>query len=194
MLEEIIRLDQQFFLWLNQWHSPFWDEAMAHITARLTWVPLYALLIGLLVRRLGWRQGLTAVAGLLVAIVLADQLSASVFKPFFARLRPSHEPALAGLVHRVGGAGGRYGFVSSHAANTFALAAYVWWLLGGAYGWLWAWAAVVSYSRIYVGVHYPLDIVGGALLGVLCGWLSWWLYVRWTRLRARLRHEKSPVG
>jgi undecaprenyl-diphosphatase len=97
-------------------------------------------------------------------------------KPYFTRLRPSHEPSLEGLVHLVEGyKGGTYGFASSHAANTFGTAMFLYllfrikksWIV-----WLFPWAAFVSYTRIYLGVHYPGDIVGGAGVGLLCAWFS----------------------
>jgi undecaprenyl-diphosphatase len=109
-----------------------------------------------------------------VLILCTDQLSAHVCKPLFHRLRPCFNPDLEGLVHLPKGLpGGRYGFVSSHAANTFGVAAFLTAMLRKSYKsigwWLYAWALVSSYSRIYIGVHYPGDIVGGALLGILIG-------------------------
>lgn len=94
-------------------------------------------------------------------------------KPFFARPRPSHEPGLAGLLHLVNGyKGGAYGFASSHAANTFGVAMFIYLLFRSRYAWISAifvWAAVMSYTRIYLGVHYPGDIFAGALVGSACG-------------------------
>ena len=105
---------------------------------------------------------------------LADQISVKVFKEGFERLRPSHNPEIKDLIHTVKGyRGGQFGFVSSHAANTFAMAFFTSKLFRNRYySWfIFIWAAVVSYSRIYLGVHYPLDIIGGALLGMLLGYL-----------------------
>jgi len=95
------------------------------------------------------------------------------------RLRPCHEPALEGLVHIVNGkCGGKYGFISSHAANTFGIAMMLlMWVKRRWFGViLMVWAALVSYSRIYLGVHYPGDVIGGAIWGVLCGWLMFLLF------------------
>lgn len=114
---------------------------------------------------------------------MADQTSVKLFKDVFERLRPCHQPTIAHLVHVVNDhCGGQYGFVSSHAANTFAFAAF----LGGVFAqkvkWfscvLWVWAAIVAYSRIYLGVHYPGDIIGGALLGILIGRLVYRIFER----------------
>lgn len=101
------------------------------------------------------------------------------FKDVFERLRPCHNPNIASLVHVVDGCGGKYGFVSSHASNSFALALFIGLLLRKHYKYFLPlmvfWAALVSYSRIYVGVHYPADILGGAILGSLIGIFVYWL-------------------
>ncbi|MBC7923935.1 MAG: phosphatase PAP2 family protein [Ferruginibacter sp.] len=167
-MDEIKQLDTAAFLWLNGQHSAFWDGVMYGITYRLTWVPFYALIIFLLFRRYRW-QAAWLVLAIVLVITLADQTASAWMKPFFGRLRPCHEPALAGAVHVVSGCGGRFGFVSSHSANTFGLATTLWLLFrreARYIGFLFAWAFLVSYSRIYVGVHYPLDLMGGALVGI----------------------------
>ena len=167
MIETLKQMDIEAFLWLNGWHSAFWDAVMYAITYRLTWFPFYGLLIYWLARRYRWKA-VWRVLALILIIVLADQTASGMFKPYFARLRPCHEPALQALVHTVGGCGGSYGFVSSHAANTFGLATALWLLLRREVKWaryVFVWAALVTYSRIYVGVHYPLDLIGGGLVG-----------------------------
>ena len=119
-----------------------------------------------------WQRGALRLAMVLVTFAGTDAISSRVLKPGFERLRPSHNPDLSealilhqhedGSVYR----GGRFGFVSSHASNTFGLAAMAFLLLGStATRWLWLWAAIVSWTRIYLGVHYPADIVFGALFG-----------------------------
>jgi len=122
---------------------------------------------------------------------LSDQITVSLMKPLFARLRPSHDPALAGMVHIVNGyTGGLYGFASSHAANTFASALFLWLALKKTYHairWIFAWAVFVTYTRIYLGVHYPGDVVVGALVGLVCGLVGFraaqWLMDRVSRSR-----------
>lgn len=111
-------------------------------------------------------------------IFIADKLSVYLFKDVFMRLRPCHNPAIANLIHTIGGAcGGQYGFVSSHAANTFAFAFLVGLIFKKHYPkliyYMFFWATMVSYSRIYVGVHYPGDVVCGAMLGVTVSWMVW---------------------
>jgi undecaprenyl-diphosphatase len=180
MLEKIKQLDTEVFLWLNGWHSSFWDDVMFGITYKFTWFPFYALIIYLLARKYRW-QAVWMVLALVAIITLADKTASAFFKPYFGRLRPCYEPAIQALVHNVGGCGGQFGFVSSHSANTFALAMALWLLLRKEVkyvGYLFLWALLVSYSRIYVGVHYPLDLIGGAIIGMLQAWIVVALY-RW---------------
>ncbi len=124
----------------------------------------------------------TAVVGLFIGLVflIGDRSSVVLFKDMFQRLRPCHNPEITNLVHTLDGhCGGQYGFVSSHATNSFALAIFSGLLLKKQYPKLLLimllWAALVSYSRIYVGVHYPADILGGAILGTTVGLLTFWL-------------------
>lgn len=120
---------------------------------------------------------------LVFVILLCDQISSSFFKAFFERLRPSHEPSLEGIVRLVNGKkGGRFGFVSSHAANSFGLAMFTALLFRKWYFSLviFLWALVNSYSRIYMGLHYPGDIIGGLLLGLFCGAFVYWLFKRFS--------------
>ena len=178
MLASIVDTDIRLFLWLNSHHSPFWDNIMWHISGKVEWLPLYLILIGYIVYKYRW-QSIFIIAGIILCITLADQFAAKAFKEVFQRLRPTHNPAIAELVHTVNGyRGGMYGFVSNHAANTFAIAVYLlllfkqkWFTVGILF-----WAALVSYSRIYLGVHFPGDILGGAALGSLIGWL---VYFAW---------------
>lgn len=193
MLEALNRADQALFLLLNGLHSPLTDVFWWHVSQTITWVPLY---VGLIIWLwLKFRQkALPVVAALLLTVGVADQLSSSLMKPYFARLRPSHQPVLEGRVHLVrepeGGGlyrGGTYGFVSSHAANTFGIAALLVLLYGSRWRWLYAffpWAALVSYSRLALGVHYPADLLCGALVGMACAWVSWKL---WQLLPERVR-------
>ena len=170
-------IDTRLFLWLNGLHAGWLDKVMVSITETWPWIPLFALLIFMVFRQYG-KRGWWVLLAVAVVLVCSDQLSAHVCKPLFHRLRPCFNPELEGLVHLPKGLpGGRYGFVSSHAANTFAVAAFLTAALRKSYRpigwWLYAWAFVSSYTRIYIGVHYPGDIVGGAVLGILIGLILW---------------------
>lgn len=169
--------DRDLLVYLNSFHTPWLDLVMFYMSQTLFWLPLYVFLLAWAIRDFR-KDAMFVTVGIVLTILLADQITASVMKPWFARLRPSQEPALEGIVHLVQGfhgqiyKGGTYGFASSHAANTFGIATFftlIWrtkykWVL-----WLFVWAALMTYTRIYLGVHYPGDILVGGIVGVLAG-------------------------
>ena len=170
-------IDSRLFLWLNGQHAGWLDTVMVSITEMWPWIPIYILLAYLVIKQYG-RTSLWIFLAVGLVILCSDQLSAHVCKPLFHRLRPCFNPELEGLVHLPKGLpGGRYGFVSSHAANTFAVATFLTAALRKSYRsigwWLFAWALISSYSRIYIGVHYPGDVLAGAVLGILVGLIIW---------------------
>lgn len=170
-------VDSRLFLFLNGLHADWLDSIMVSITEMWPWIPLYIFWLFLLFRYYGKRGWLVLLA-LALVVLCSDQLSAHVCKPLFHRLRPCFNPELEGLVYLPKGLpGGRYGFVSSHAANTFAIASFLTPVLRKSWRWigwvLYGWAFISSYSRVYVGVHYPGDIVCGAVLGILIGLIFW---------------------
>ncbi len=176
-METITNIDSDLFLFLNGLHVDWLDKVMIAITQMWVWVPLYLLLIYWTVKQYGKRCWWVFLA-VGVVVLCSDQLSAHVCKPLFQRLRPCYNPDLQDLIYLPKGmAGGRYGFVSSHAANTFAVAAFLTAALHKNYKWigivLYFWAFISSYSRIYLGFHYPGDILCGALLGILIGLILW---------------------
>jgi undecaprenyl-diphosphatase len=182
MLEFLQDLDVRLFWWLNRVHTHWLDEGIYWLSKDLFWIPVAIVLLYIWFRYLSLPQALLTVLALAMLIALTDQLSATVIKPAVRRYRPSHDPALKDKVHLVRGyRGGEYGFVSSHAANTFGVALFCFLLFGPAdrrWAWLFLWATVISYTRIYLGVHYPFDILGGALLGMGCACLIAWPF-RW---------------
>lgn len=174
------QIDTRIFLAINGLHNETWDAIMWWISGKATWWPFYLLLLCFL----GWKKRWHLVPMILfivAGIVVTDQTSVHLFKELFQRLRPCHEPSLEGLVHLVNNrCGGQYGFISSHAANSFGVAVLLsFWIRNR---WFTAvmvcWALLVSYSRIYLGVHYPGDVIAGALWGFICGWLFYLLF-RW---------------
>lgn len=177
MIETIKHLDTQLLLFLNGLHAPWLNKIMINISAIPTWFPLYILLIYLVIKNYK-KNSIWVLAGVILLIVCSDQLSSHTIKPLVQRLRPCYTPNLEDILHLPGGkAGGLYSFTSSHAANTFALATYIFLALKKYYkhiGWyMFTWCTVVSYSRIYLGVHFPGDIICGAILGTLVALLIW---------------------
>lgn len=183
MIDQLLEIDREIFLYLNGLHTPWLDPIMLFITETLSWLPLHLFLLYLIFKD-HQKKGWLVLIGLVITIVLADQVTSTLMKPYFGRFRPAHEPSLQSLVHIVNGyRGGKFGFASSHAANTFGTATFLFLLFGKTRKWivmLFLWAAVVTYSRIYLGVHYPGDILVGSLVGMLSAVAGFWLY-RWLK-------------
>lgn len=184
MIEWLMHLDTQLFLFLNGISSPIADFIMYWLSHREIWIPLYLFLIYLLYRHYG-KMAIALVLLALLLFAISDRVSVVAFKDVFQRLRPCHEPALEGLVYTLHGrCGGKFGFISSHASNTFSLATFMALLFWNKFRFIavfmLVWASLVSYSRVYLGVHYPGDIIAGAMVGAIEALLIYrlWLWVR----------------
>ncbi len=178
----MIALDEYLFLYLNKFHYDFLDSLVWWISDFRTWIPLFICWIYLLYKK-NKQYFLTSLLAIIVIITLSDQISSKIFKPYFQRLRPSHEEKLNQKIHLLEEKkgqvykGGKYGFVSSHAANSFAIAFFLFLYIGRKYSFYWfLWAFLVSYSRIYLGVHYPLDIIVGGMVGILVSYLTFFSF------------------
>lgn len=175
MIDRLIEFDKEILRFLNGLHFPWLDPVMLVLTETVAWIPLYLFMLYVVIKEYK-RNSWVILLGLALTILLADQITASLMKPYFARLRPSQEPTLQEWIHLVNGyKGGKYGFASSHAANTFGAATFFFLWLNNTkkwVPWLFVWAAFMTYTRIYLGVHYPGDVLVGAIVGVVCGWVS----------------------
>lgn len=198
MLEHLIQIDTQVFYWINHHCCSALDWLMWGASQGYTWViVLLAVLFICFDIRKYRKQWWWALVGIALCILLADRISVLCFKEVFCRLRPCHALSDVNMFHT--SCGGKYGFVSSHAANLFAIVMFLIlhkksspqpqgkhpWLMGGL---LVAWAVLVGYSRVYLGKHYPGDVICGALLGLLIGCIVWWLI---DKLPAKIQKRKN---
>ena len=199
MLERLIEIDTEWLLAINGWHAPWADTLMWIISLRVTWIPLYLWMIWALYKR--YRQpaktdnkwlkriptGLVMIGVMVLVVGMADFIASGILKGWVARPRPSRVPELEGVLHLVNNyRSGRFGFVSSHAANTMAMGllfSLIWRKKTATIG-LMLWVAANCYSRMYLGVHYPLDILGGLMVGTLTALLGFAL-LRWWKIECR---------
>jgi len=168
----VIQLDEQLFLFLNNLGSESWDGFWLFMTNKFNMTPLYVVLLIYSFRYIGWKKGLWFVFTIVLLITCTDQIT-NLFKDGFERLRPCHDPDISPLMRLVQDrCGGLYGFFSGHSSNSFALAIFFITFFKSTYPamrWLVLWAAIVAYSRVYVGVHYPIYILCGAFFGTFIG-------------------------
>ncbi len=179
MLSKLNELDIDLLLFFNKHHNAFLDYLMELISGRTVWIPLYLFLVFLIIKEEKKSSWLTILIIIALA-VCADRLSSGFAKPYFERLRPCHNLAIKDQLHMIVGCGGKYGYFSSHASNTFALAGFMTWKFSKkikALRLLLVWAAFVSFSRVYLAKHYPFDIITGAVFGLALSWTFYKLNV-----------------
>lgn len=198
-LQGLVNLDTDLFLSINRMHNSFFDYFMSAYSGKWVWIPMYAAILYLMLRNFSWKVTLLCVVGVALTIIFADQGCATWIRPYVARLRPSNlDNPLSEMVHIVNGhRGGSYGFPSCHSANTFGLAFYLFFVFRRRWltVFMMAWALLTCYSRVYLGVHYPGDLLVGAMVGTLGAYIMYRLFV-WTsgyKRPERVQHAYAPI-
>lgn len=166
-IEVVNKLDIQLFLIINNLHSPFFDFLMYWLSNKWIWIPIYAIIVFYIYKKKKNYKSIFICIALTIAC--ADMTASLVLKPLVKRPRPCHQTELQTKMNLVGDCGGTYGFLSSHAANTFAIATLLALLFAAQKLWIlgYIWAFLIAYSRVYLGVHFPLDVFLGALIGIV---------------------------
>lgn len=192
MIDQLEQWDKSLFLWLNQSHNTVADFLMIGLSNKFVWIPLYLLLLFWLFKYNKEYVWLAISLGLL--ILISDQVASGILKPWVGRLRPCHDPSISNLVHSPDGCGAKFGFASSHASNMFAIATFCWLCLRSNFKYIWLlfpWAALIAYSRIYLGVHFPGDVIVGALIGITAGCISFAIFNKMKQLQKKLETKKE---
>ena len=179
-IDKFLPLERELFFAVNGSESIYLDNAMWTYTSTLTWLPMVIFILYIAFRNQKLKEGLLVLGALVLLFVLTDQISSSFFKPLFKRFRPTHHPDFMNLVDVVRDyRGGKYGFISGHSTNSFGLAIFFSLLFKNKYvtAFMIFWAVLNSYTRVYLGVHFISDIIGGLILGTLIGFFVYEVYV-----------------
>ena len=188
----IIDFDKYLLLAINGSDSIFWDGCMKVYTTISIWIPLILILLYILIKNNSFKDFLLLFFAIILVVTCTDVISSGICKPLFERWRPTHDPELMYLVDVVDGIRGKdYGFTSSHAANSFGIATFLILLIRNRVLTmsLLFWASMNAFTRMYLGVHYPGDILAGTLIGVTVGWLIYRFYRYIIRLQKRNSHR-----
>lgn len=196
LFQSLMETDQTVFLYLNGLYTSFGDYFMSSFSGKVIWAPMYASVLYVLLKNADWKVALYCLIAIVLTITFADQACATFIRPAVARLRPcSPDNPISELVHLVNGKrSGSFSFSSCHAANSFGLAFMLMYLFRNR--WLTAfiliWAVINSYSRIYLGVHYPTDLLAGAIVGATGATLMYLLLRKITGVR-QVGNKQSAV-
>ena len=188
----LIDIDKYLLLLTNGSDSLFWDGCMSLYTTTVIWIPLLLMLIYVLIKNNSIQDFFFLIAMLVVVFLTTDFLSSGICKPLFARLRPSYDPEIMYIVDTVNGMRSYdYSFTSSHAANSFGIATFIMLLIKNktlSFS-LILWSSLNAFTRIYLGVHYPSDIIAGTAIGVITGFIMYRLYIVIKKRQQRSGHR-----
>ena len=199
LLQTLINIDTDLFLFFNGMHNTYFDYFMSAFSGKLVWIPMYAAILYVMVRNFSWKTTLFCAVAVALTITFADQVCATLIRPYVERMRPSNlNNPLSELVHIVNNhRGGRYGFPSCHAANTFGLAFFIFFLFRERWltFFMMAWAIFTCYSRVYLGVHYPGDLLAGTVVGLAGAYLMYFLFMKVSghKRTERVQHANVPI-
>lgn len=192
MFEALLNLDREVFIFLNNLGSDNWDATWFLITKQISWFPIFLIFFYLIFKHYGWRHSLLILLMIALLILITDQTTNQFFKYRFTRLRPSSDPSLDGLIRAVK-TSKTFSFISGHASNSMAAAFFLYTVLKARVkyiGFIFIWPLIFAYSRIYLGLHYPTDILVGYLWGMLMALLVLKLYVV---LRDKYFPNRKPI-
>jgi membrane-associated phospholipid phosphatase len=197
-IDWLVKIDKEAFRLIQTYfNAPWLDMIMLALRNPYTWIPLYIFML-FWALQCGKSRRLKFICLSLICFAITDFSSAQILKPFFERLRPCYDPDTTGVVRWIIECGGKYSFPSSHASNHFGLACFwyysIYFMTRQKWRWLWIWAILISFAQVYVGIHFPLDVIGGALLGLFTGFGLARLFEFWTREQHANTSDNSSLS